>query len=246
MPHSAQPAGSGSARLWAVAALVAAIAFAASPIIFPEFAGYRPDLFPIPQEDPPVQPAGWAFSIWGLIYAWLIAGAGYGLWKRAEAPDWQAMRPALLVSLGVGFFWIPVANRLPGAATLMILVMLAAALVAMLRAGPGDPWWQRRPVALYGGWLTAASGVSIGVWLGGHGVLSPVTAAVLCLVGVTAVALTVQARRPGEWAYAAAVVWALVGIIAANAAAGRGLVAVLAAVGAAALLGRIWTNRART
>ncbi|SCY30791.1 tryptophan-rich sensory protein [Paracoccus tibetensis] len=234
---------SRTARPWAIAVLVAAVAFAASPIIFPEFAGYRPDLFPIPQEDPPVQPAGWAFSIWGLIYAWLIAGAGYGLWKRADAPDWQAMRPPLLGSLVVGFFWIPVANRMPGLATLMILAMLAGALVAMLRAGESDPWWQRRPVALYAGWLTAASGVSIGVWLGGHGVMSPEAAAVLCLLGVTALALAVQGRRPREWAYGAAVLWALVGVIAANAGAGRWLIALLAALGAAALLGRIWTNR---
>ena len=232
-------------RPWAIATLIAALAFAASPVIFPEFAGYRPELFPIPQQDPPVQPAGWAFSIWGVIYAWLVLGAGFGLWKRAAAPDWQAMRPALIASLAVGFFWIPVANRMPGLATLMILVMLGAALIAMLRAGPADPWTQRRPVALYAGWLTAASGVSVGVWLGGHGVLGPVTAAVLCLLAVTAVALAVQARRPGEWAYPAAVIWALLGVIATNAERGEWLVAGLAGLGAAALLGRIWTNRAR-
>nr|WP_240769056.1 hypothetical protein [Paracoccus liaowanqingii] len=45
--------------------LLAALAFAASPLIFPGFAGYDAGRFPIPQVDPPVQPAGWAFSIWG-------------------------------------------------------------------------------------------------------------------------------------------------------------------------------------
>lgn len=234
-----------SPRLWATATLAAALAFAASPVIFPDFAGYDPSLFPVPQEDPPVQPAGWAFGIWGIIYAWLVLGAGFGLWKRAADEGWQAMRPALVASLAVGFFWIPVANRMPGVATVMILVMLGTALAAMLRAGPGDPWLQRRPVALYAGWLTAASGVSVGVWLGGYGILGPVTAAVLCLLAVTAVALAVQARRPAEWAYPAAVIWALVGVIAANAARGGWLVASIAALGAAALLGRIWTNRGR-
>ena len=62
-------------RSWAILVLIAAIAFALSPVIFPGFAGYDADLFPIPQENPPVQPAGWAFSIWGLIYLWLILGA---------------------------------------------------------------------------------------------------------------------------------------------------------------------------
>lgn len=81
-----------SDRALAIAVLIAALAFAASPVIFPEFAGYRPDLFPIPQESPPVQPAGWAFSIWGGIYAWLILGAGYGFWRHADDGDWRPMR----------------------------------------------------------------------------------------------------------------------------------------------------------
>lgn len=227
-----------------IAVLIAAIAFAASPAIFPEFAGYRPDLFPIPQDSPPVQPAGWAFSIWGVIYALLVLGAGYGLWRRAADPDWQAMRLPLLGSLAVGFFWIPVANRLPGLATLMILAMLVLAVAAMLRAGPSDPWFQRRPVALYAGWLTAASGVSAGVWLGGHGWLSPQLAAVLCLLAVMLAALAVHARRPGEWAYPAAVIWALLGVLAANAGTGNWPVMAVALIAAAALSGRIWTSRA--
>ncbi|MFN3273820.1 MAG: TspO/MBR family protein [Paracoccus sp. (in: a-proteobacteria)] len=231
-------------RALAIAVLIAAIAFALSPVIFPGFAGYRPDLFPIPQENPPVQPAGWAFSIWGVIYAWLIAGAAFGLWKRAGGDDWRMMRQYLLASLAVGFFWIPVANRLPGLATLMILAMLAGAVLAMLWAGRRDVWWQVRPVALYAGWLTAASGVSIGVWLGGHGWLAPQTAAVLCLIGVAVAALTMQSMRPREWAYPAAVIWALLGVIAENGTA-NWLVTAIAAGSAAALLGRIWTARRR-
>lgn len=232
-----------SNRSLALLVLLAAVAFAASPVIFPGFAGYEPDQFPIPQQDPPVQPAGWAFSIWGVIYAWLILGAGYGLWKRPEAPDWRPMRPWLLASLAIGFFWIPVANRMPGLATLMILAMLATALMALLRSGRDDSWLQARPVGLYAGWLTAASGVSVGIWLGGHGWLSAQVAAILCLLAVCAIALTVQGLRPREWGYPAAVTWALLGVIAANLGAGNWIVVILAGLGAAALAGRIWTSR---
>jgi len=225
--------------------LLAALAFAASPLIFPEFSGYDPELFPIPQEDPPVQPAGWAFSIWGLIYAWLILGAGFGLWKRAEDHSWRPMRLPLLVSLGIGFAWIPVANSLPGLATLMILAMLATAVAAMLRAGRRDLWLGSHPVAAYAGWLTAASGASVGIWLGGHGVLSPQVAAVLCLLGVGAVALVVQSRRPEEWAYPAAVIWALAGVVAANVPGGNWPVVAIAGVAAAALISRIRAGGSR-
>lgn len=234
-----------SDRALAIAVLIAALAFAASPVIFPEFAGYRPELFPIPQDNPPVQPAGWAFSIWGVIYAWLILGAGYGFWRHADDGDWRPMRLWLLASLGVGFFWIPVANRLPGLATVMILVMMATAVTAMIRAGRGHPWLELRPVALYAGWLTAASGVSIGVWLGGHGWLSPQLAAILCLIGIAGAALAIQSRRPLEWAYPAAVIWALVGVVAANAPRGNWVIVALAALAAIALSGRIWQAYAR-
>lgn len=205
-------------RLTAHAVLIAAIAFALSPLASTGFAGFTANQFPIPQIDPPVQPAGYAFSIWGLIYAWLILGAGYGVLRARDNAEWQAMRPALLASLGVGIFWIAAANASPLLASVMILVMAATAIAAMLRAGRQNPAWQRRPVALYAGWLTAASGVAVGVLLGGYGVLDAQNAAIASLIAVSLVALHVQSRRPDEWGYPAAVIWALVGVIAANAA----------------------------
>lgn len=222
-------------RILALLVLLASVAFAVSPLLSNGFGGYRPEQFPIPQNDPPVQPAGWAFAIWGPIFAWLVAGAGFGLWRRAPDPDWRPMRPALLVSLALGAFWIETAHRTPIGATVLIVAMLVPALAAFLRAGARDPVWQVRPVALYAGWLTAATGASFGMVLGGYGVLSAQAAAILCLTGVTLLALLVQARRPGEWAYPAGVVWALIGILAANLSAGNAPVAALATLAAALL-----------
>lgn len=219
-------------RLVSVLVLLAAIAFAVSPMLSNGFGGYRPDQFPIPQDDPPIQPAGWAFAIWGLIYAWLIAGSGFGVWKRVQDPQWQPMRPALLVSLVLGTFWIETAHRTPVGATVLIVAMLAPAILAFLRAGTGDAIWQVRPVALYAGWLTAATGASLGMVLGGYGVLSEQAAAILCLLGVAALALGVQTARPAEWAYPAGVVWALAGVMAANLSPANPPVLAIAAVAA--------------
>ncbi|MDM7460021.1 MAG: tryptophan-rich sensory protein [Paracoccus sp. (in: a-proteobacteria)] len=229
----------------AIILLIGAIAFALSPVIFPEFAGYRPDLFPIRQDQPPVQPAGWAFSIWGVIYAWLILAAGYGLLRSRDSDAWRPARLWLLGSLLVGFFWIPVANRMPGLATLMILAMLTGAAVAMLRAPREDPWRGVLAIGLYAGWLTAASAVSIGIWLAGHGWLAPVPAAIVCLAGAAALAFWLQTLRPDVWTYGAAVVWALVGVLVNNLDGRSGLVAGLAAILTLALLGRIWMGLRR-
>jgi hypothetical protein len=229
----------GNKPILAITVALVTIVFALSPLLTSEFAGYRPEQFPVVQEFWPVQPAGWAFGIWGVIYIWLILGAIWGLLNAPRDPDWHHMRAPLLPSLGLGSFWIAAANAAPILATVMIFAMAAFAIVAMLRAGTGTPVWQVRPVALYAGWLTAATGVGTGVVLGGYGVLSAQAAALAMLAAVLVIALIVQSLRPAEWAYPLAVIWALTGVIAANAPSANWPVIGLSAVGIAALVLRV-------
>ncbi|AKS47396.1 hypothetical protein SAMN05444287_2960 [Octadecabacter temperatus] len=215
--------------------LIATITFVLSPLASTGFNGFTPDQFPVVQVNPPVQPAGYAFSIWGVIYLWLLIGAAYGLWRKADDPDWQAMRLPLAISLIIGTFWIAAANAAPILATVMIVAMAASAILALFRAGHEQPWLQARPVALYAGWLTAASGVGIGVLLGGYAIVSAQAAAIICLSGVLVVALIVQSVRPREWGYPVAVIWALIGVIVQNASSANWSAIALAAIGIAAL-----------
>ena len=201
---------------WALAVLVAAIAFAASPFLSEGFNGFAAEQFPVPQVDPPVQPAGYAFSIWGVIYLWLIAGAGFGLFQRREEGDWTAARPVLTLSLVIGAAWIPVANLSVFWATVMIWAMLGTALVALFRVGDEDRFWQLSPVAIYAGWLTAASSVSLGLIFAGYGWLEATPAALLALAIALGIALTVQYRLHRAPEYGMTVIWALVGVIVSN------------------------------
>lgn len=225
-------------KIPATLVLIATLAFVLSPLLSTGFSGFTANQFPVPQVNPPVQPAGYAFSIWGVIYLWLVVSAGFGLWRAAGHPDWQTMRMPLLLSLFIGSFWIAAANSSPILATGMIVVMAVAAIVAMLRAGEADPWLLARPIALYAGWLTAATGVAFGVTLGGYAILQAQTAALICLVAVLAVALVVQAMRPREWGYPLAIIWALVGVIVTNLATANVPVIALALFGIAALVFR--------
>ena len=200
----------------ALLTFVAAVAFAAVPVATQGFRGFRPDSFPVPQIDPPVQPAGYAFGIWGLIYLWLIVGTGFGVVLRSDDDGWDDMRTPLLVSLAIGVFWIPVANASPFWATVMIWLMLAGALASMVLAGKDDRWFQREPVGLYAGWLTAAASVATGLLLAGNGLMSAQNAALVALVLALSVALSVMIIRRDTVSYAVAVVWALVGVIVAN------------------------------
>ncbi|MBR9842907.1 MAG: hypothetical protein GYB25_07095 [Rhodobacteraceae bacterium] len=222
-------------RMKAIFVVTATLAFLVSPFTTSGFNGFTANQFPIPQNDPPIQPEGYAFSIWGVIYLWLMAGALFGLFKRDRDPDWASMRWPLIISLVVGAAWIPVANMDPISATVMIWIMLGAGLAALFAAGPKDHWWLRAPIGLYTGWLTAASGVALGLLLAGYGVLSEQVAAFAMIALSLAIALYVQTTQKDTPEYGIAVIWAVIGIIVANLASGNWSVVALCAIGIALL-----------
>ena len=223
-------------RLWAILCFAAAVAFAASPLFTSGFNGFDPAQFPVPQDDPPVQPSGYAFSIWGLIYLWLLAGTGFGLFRRWTDPDWAPMRPPLLLSLAVGAIWLPVANVSPLIATLLIWVMLGGALVSLFRVGDTDRWLQQAPVAILAGWLTAASCVALGLLLAGYAWLPETPAALIALLIAVVISVTVQYRLHRAPEYGITVIWALVGVIISNWQPFNAAVTLLALLGIFAIL----------
>lgn len=110
--------------------------------------------------------------------------------------------------------WIAAANRAPLLATAMIVVMAAFAILAWQRSGSAI--WQRLPLGLYAGWLTAATGVALSAVLTGYGLLPAWTAGVLMLLAVLAVAMVILTRPRSDWTFAPAFIWGLIGVIAAN------------------------------
>lgn len=214
--------------------LIAAVLFAGASLVTPFNGAVGTDL-PVPQVDPPVQPAGWAFAIWGIIYLWLILGAAYGLWRRAADPAWDRARGPLLASLVLGIPWLWIALRSTPVAVAWIVAMAAFAVWAWLRAPAEDRGWLRGPIGLYAGWLTAATGVSLGILAAGYGLLPPLGAAFAAVLLALVVAVAVQRQRPGAWTYGAAVAWALLGLTVRSLGTYPGLAA-LCALGIVAIL----------
>tara|TARA_R110002033_G_scaffold33726_9_gene71191 strand:- start:8039 stop:8728 length:690 start_codon:yes stop_codon:yes gene_type:complete len=217
----------------AILVLILSIAFAASPLLVPGFGGFDPNQFPIPQDSPPVQPAGYAFSIWGLIYLWLIASALFGLKRAAE---WTAMRPALAVSLAIGATWLPVAMLSPIWAAILIWAMLVTALIALFRAPMIDKPWAAWPIGLYTGWLSAASCVSLGLLAAGYGWMSQQTAAYVFVGLAILLAMVVQSLLNRTPTYGLAVIWALIAVAVHNWDTASTGVAWLALIGAVAMV----------
>lgn len=228
----------------AILVMTSALAFVAAPFFVP-FDGFDPNLYPIPQDQPPVQPAGYAFSIWGVIYLWLVFHGGFGLLRRAEDPNWDATRWPVFISLGVGASWLSVAQVSPVMATILIWVMLVSAVVALFRASGPDRWLLQAPIAVYAGWLTAASFVSVGLLGAGYGVaFGQIGWAWVALGAAIACAAIVQKRLPHAPEYAVPILWALVAVAVANWS-NQFAVALFALTGTVGLLSLVLLHRAR-
>jgi hypothetical protein len=235
---------SDTARMKAILVLAAAIGFASSPFWSDGFGGFDPNRYPDPQIDPPVTPAGYAFSIWGPIYLWLLAHAGFGLVRRADDAAWDAGRWPLFLSLAIGTTWISVAQRSPLLATLLIWIMLAGALIALLRTPARDRWWLAGPLGLYAGWLTAASFVALALLGGGYDIVFGETAwAWIALLAALGTVLAIQTRVPHAPEYGLAAAWAFVAVAVKNW--GASLPLVVAALLAAAVAAAYALSRLR-
>jgi chromate transport protein ChrA len=122
--------------------------------------------------------------------------------------------------------------------------MLITVLGSLYRTKNADPSWAAGwPVALYAGWLSAASFVSIGLLLAGYGILSEVLAAIVALTLATAFALYHQAKLK-HWTYGTAVIWGFVAIAINNF--GSQTLLVILALSAVALIGGLiaWQRKA--
>ncbi|MFT6676781.1 MAG: hypothetical protein ACJAVM_002986 [Sulfitobacter sp.] len=202
--------------LVAVLALLLSLSFAAAPFLVKDFAGFDPNLFPIPQDNPPVQPAGYAFGIWGLIYLWLVLGMAWGILRALRDGQWHDMRLPLCLSLALGTGWLSVALLSPIWAALLIWLMLLTALAALFLAPVNDRTWAAWPVGLYAGWLSAASCVSLGLLAAGYGWMDQTTAALVFVGLAIVIGGLVQGALARAPTYGIAVIWALVALVVAN------------------------------
>ena len=121
----------------------AVLAFAISPLIVDPFTGYDPSAFPVLIERHPIQPAGWAFSIWGLIYVWLVAHGLFGIlammilvWMLAKR--YVANRPGLGRGMTAAFGVWSMSIMAHSAMRLAVVPLMIALALVSWRLQAGD------------------------------------------------------------------------------------------------------------
>jgi hypothetical protein len=190
--------------------------------------------------EPFIVPAGYTFAIWGLIEVFALGWAIWALWYRRRDAELVDRLSVPLAVVYAGFSaWLVAAELEPNWLTLAVFVVMLVALlkamsIALAERARIAGWPQLGRVlfwvmlGLYLGWSSAAIWLNLTTGLAGSGapIDGPVgiAAQFAVLAGVTGTAIVILAWTAGLLSYAAAVCWALIGVvIGANAAGQPGL-----------------------
>lgn len=180
--------------------------------------------------DSTLRVAGYAFSIWGLIYLWLIAYAAYQVLPSTGESDLVRRMgwPSVAALIGIGL-WIIAAAADQEAATVVLIVGSALALImpmlAMardIRATPPrdrERWLILWPLGLLAGWLTIASAANILIVATANDALPafmPPTAWAIAAVAVVVSAALAVTWRLRLLAYPAPIAWGLIAVFVAE------------------------------
>ena len=169
-------------------------------------------------------PAGYVFSIWGLIYLGLIAFAVYqALPAQRENPRLRRIGGLFALASVANIVWIFLWHYEVFPATLAVMLVLLGSLIAIyLRLGTGrspvsraETWMVRVPFSVYLGWITVATvanATQLLYFLGWNGgAIGPEAWTVIMLAVAVGLAWLMAITRR-DVVYLLVLVWAFIGI----------------------------------
>lgn len=168
-------------------------------------------------------PAGYVFSIWGLIYALLLAFVVYqALPSQKDNPRLERLGYWFAGSCAFNFSWLLAWHYgAIGLSQLLMFGILATLITCYLRLGIGqtevpraEALCVRLPFSIYLGWITVATVANTSVTLLNYGVtgggLAPLWT-VIAIAAAVGVGYLVLMNR-GDVAFNGVLVWAFAGI----------------------------------
>ena len=169
-------------------------------------------------------PAGYVFSIWGIIYIGLIAYAVFqALPSQRENPTLRRTGYPVVVSGLANMAWLFLWHYLQFPLTVVVMLgLLAVLIVIYLELGIGrrnvstaETWAVRVPLSIYLGWITVATIANatdlLYYWNWNGFGISPRDWTLVLFAAVLVIAGLMSLTRR-DVAYNLVIVWALVGI----------------------------------
>jgi benzodiazapine receptor len=168
-------------------------------------------------------PAGYVFSIWGLIYLALAAYAVYqALPAQQDNARLQSIADLFALSCLANVAWLVLWHYEVFPLTLVAMLTLLLVLIAIylklgighVRVSAAEKWLVHVPFSIYLGWITVATIANVTTvldYLGWDGWGMPQVWAVAMLIAGSGIASAVGLTR-GDVAYMLVIVWAFVGI----------------------------------
>ncbi len=167
--------------------------------------------------------AGYAFSIWGLIF---LLDVVFGVWQlRPRQRDHALLariRPAAVAGFALTAAWMPIfSQQLFWLALLVIWSSLACLLYCAVLLSrhdsphPGERAWAWLPLSLHAGWLSLAAFLNTAQVIVAYELLSRddmLGWSSALFAAASALLLVANWRMRGNWAFAAVAVWGLVAV----------------------------------
>jgi hypothetical protein len=170
-------------------------------------------------------PAGYVFSIWGLIYIGLLA---YGIYQalpsQRDNPRLRSIDGLFLVSSAANSLWIFAWHYNIFSLTIVLMLILLASLIGIylrLNNGnaeitAGERWTVQKTFSVYLGWITVATIANAADVLyywkwNGFGIDGQIWTLIV-LAAALAIAFTMTITRR-DTAYLLVLVWAFAGIV---------------------------------
>lgn len=166
-----------------------------------------------------VTPAGYAFSIWSLIYLGLIAFSVFQI-LPSQVERLRRIRTVFIASCLLNCAWVYFWHSGQIAVCFVIILLLLATLILILVrldgcATLGETWLVQAPFGIYAGWVTVASMANLAIMLAFLEVrisrVAEISLAVTLILTAALAAVIVRVKLQNFF-YPLAVAWAVTAI----------------------------------
>lgn len=174
-----------------------------------------------------ITPAGYAFSIWGLIYLTVIVFAVFQLRKGKHIRFYNMIWPFFMVNAAANSLWLVSFQNEWFLGSLILIFLLLGSLIGMFRIfyrlkqalSTTHRYFFHVPFGIYFGWVSVASIVNVAVALKAWGVAffagaEEVWSVVMLIIGFVLAAAVLISQK--DYIFALTFVWAYAAIVAAG------------------------------